>query len=1137
MRALKLALFVGLALFAPAKVGAQTYAWQGPNNGLWSAPGNWTPSGGPPNGAGSIANFGSNTIFNATAIIDGTYTIGAMTYEPMTSFSRILNTSSGGGLILNNGASAGLIAAPQTTNSLVSFTINAPMTIAGNNAVEFSAGLGNGIATLQFNGAIGGAGSLVTVNPIGQGGRVAFSAANTYGGGGSVTAVNGGMFQAVDGVGLPSNSALLLNGGSLEFGGSGQPSPAFTRPLGTGPGQVQLQGAIAGFSNFVNAEPLVVRLNNSTSTVVWGSTHFNPGILRLGAFGSEGGVTFENGVDLNGATRTIQVDTNVRNDYSVSRMTGAISNSSGTAGLTKTGLNGVLELSGTNTYNGQTAVLAGVLRAADGVGLPAASNLRLDGQGVFGSSIVHAVYQPRGSNPLIRSVGTGPGQIQFNGVAGLSAWNQDVAVRLNNSTSPVVWGSAGFTLDTLYFHLGNGVLDMQNGLNLNGATRRIYAGGEITSYRGAAGASDPHARISGVISNGGLILNSAPSFNQPSPKPGVLELTGANTYSGPTTVFITLRADDGIGLPSASNLALTGAAFPFSSGVFESRGPATFTRGLGTGAGQLQINGGGFSASGGTHAIRIGGNASTLTLGTSNFIPIGGSLAFGSNRADALTDFQNGLNLAGGLLTVGSFANPASLSDRARISGSIGNGRLTITSYSDPDTHGSPLLELTGLNTYSGQTILQRAMVLRAADGVGLPSPSNLDIKSGVLEVPGPALFNRMLGAGPGQLQMNFSTNFSYDGSGFSAIGGPLTVRINDSTAALTYFTGVFRPAALRFGSEYADNVVEFQNDLNLNNQTLPIWANASPTYRGPVVRLTGIISNGGISFSGSGNFDTQDGAIELTGANTYAGGTTFTAARVFVNNATGSGLGTGPVSVTAVYDFTGKIRMPGTLGGSGRIALAAGNSVTFANLTRLQPGGGADNSFRIETSGSGQLQIGTNSATEAGAVWAARILSAGPGGVAAGSGGSTIAFPEPSNNTFLDTAGRVSLALNTHYEVDGSGAAFTPGEVYSYIIGRADSAANLNNGVLLNITDPSLFTVIGFEAQNFSLISNGSGQIILSFTAVPEPACLLAVAGGLAAIVLRRRRPSPIAAVLSTPSASISGMSSSIEPLSFRTK
>jgi len=76
-------------------------------------------------------------------------------------------------------------------------------------------------------------------------------------------------------------------------------------------------------------------------------------------------------------------------------------------------------------------------------------------------------------------------------------------------------------------------------------------------------------------------------------------------------------------------------------------------------------------------------------------------------------------------------------------------------------------------------------------------------------------------------------------------------------------------------------------------------------------------LTNGGLTKSGAGT-------LRITGANTYSGGTTVSAGRLLVNNPTGSGTGSGIVTVNA-----------GVLGGTGTIA----GGVTVNSAGTISPG------------------------------------------------------------------------------------------------------------------------------------------------------------------------------------------------------
>jgi hypothetical protein len=485
---------------------AQTF-WTPGGSGNWFNAANWDQ--GIPNSAAAWAEF---TDFKTgsqahTITVDGTPTLGRMTFK----VSQFGYTFTGGEIVLNNGLSAALI----DGSAGVDVNFQSPLTIGGTGALTVTNSATNFVPQGVINlGTLNGSNSVVTIGSASSpfSGVVAIQAGN-YGG---VTNVLSGVLRADEGTGLSSGTSLRLNGGLWELT---QPT-TITRSLGTGAGNIQLLGT-SGFSAYNG--PVTLRLNNG-GQIQWGSANFNPTSLRFGrgatATGAADSYVFENGIDLNGATRTIAIPGQGSVRPSV-QMTGNLVNTSATAGgLTITGgFYGTVELTGTNTYDGATTVThLAVLRANEGAGLSPNSNLILSS----------GVLEGNGTTTFSRSLGTGPGEVQVtSATSGFSAFGGPMTVRLNGGTGTVVWGSANFNpISALQFgsYNANARTDFQNGIDVNGASRFI-------NVQDNPGSTSDVARISGVISDStGSAVPTIFGGN------GVLELTAANTYNGGTYV-------------------------------------------------------------------------------------------------------------------------------------------------------------------------------------------------------------------------------------------------------------------------------------------------------------------------------------------------------------------------------------------------------------------------------------------------------------------------------------------------------------------------------------------------------------------------------------------------------------------------
>jgi len=579
---------------------------------------------------------------------------------------------------------------------------------------------------------------------------------------------------------------------------------------------------------------------------------------------------------------------------------------------------GTLVLAGASTHTGPTILDGGTLEACDGAGLSIGSNLVFDG----------GIFQGHGETTFTRNLGAGPGEVQWSASGGFAARGGKMTVNIGGRTRPqtLVWDSTPCFLPdgrslTLNGTSSDSEVEFVNPINLGGKSRTFAVPDNPDS-------GSDFATVSGILTNGGVETVGD----------GTVVFAVPNAYTGATVLQTgALRATDGVGLPSRSNLVIW-------HGVLEGNGPTTFTRSLGPGSSQVQWDAtygseGGFAAHGGKMTVNLGGQAAKINWGsTPYFVPNKSAhkLGFGSATADAEVEFLNPIKTnANSEFYVRD--NPHAPGDFATLAGVISGGQVT--------KRGDGTLVLSAPNTYTGITQVSHG-ALRAQLGVGLPTDSRLSLLgTGVYESSGTTSFTRNLGNASGEL--------TFYAGGFSAHGGRLTVNIGGRRQTLVWgVTPYFLPddptvyyGILTFGSATADSEVLFENPIDLDGEQREIHVRDNPFADGDFATLARIQGNGQLTKTGAGRLvvsaDTRRDGVTTVAEGTlqYASGATFRGGLHVADGAVFDGAGlrnfrieTGSI-LSGDGDITGSPVVYGTVAPGGSVG-----AMELSGLT-LKPG------------------------------------------------------------------------------------------------------------------------------------------------------------------------------------------------------
>ena len=603
--------------------------------------------------------------------------------------------------------------------------------------------------------------------------------------------------------------------------------------------------------------------------------------------------------------------------------------------------------------------------------------------------------------------------------------------------------------------------------------------------------------MSGATNNGtsnqavGAIYDSSPGTgnltvdNSAASTPGLLTVNGA-TINGISNTIL-------------ANTAVTSAPAPTTLSINNGAGTSSMGLVLGGTTNVIQAatvgkTGGGASSQG--DVIAIGSNISEFNSGSSlTFLAAGTSAVNGG-----VLELNGTNNTFSGGMTIGNAAGTqagtlqVAASDNLPAIGNIliePNSQFLLNAAST-SVFGSmgQTLTLNGVGTIGNSGALRQAsgitVTWQGSTALGSNSVISATGSAGQITLSGPVNDNgfQLQKQGAGNLVLSSISNVM---TGSTQIGnGTLTVNSGSSMG-----TGDLSMAQTSTNNTLLilNNTAQTVGNLNtswtavtgtqsqvisLNGTALTVTPTTNDLYgTGAVSTLTGTISGPGSLTIAAGS----PGTLTLTGANSYGGATNIDGGALYVNGSHGSS----GSQVSADYSVVGSASGPATLGGTGNIFLAAGNSVNAAGIT----------------GDLGVIAPGTASAT------GTLTVDSGNVSFAAGS----------------ELAIRIDAGSHSELVVSGAAATVTLGSGVSALCLSDPTNATLSLGTTLTIVDASLGsgTVSGtfLNEPNGSVVTDGVNNYQIAYypstvtlTVVPEPSTIfLAALALLAAPVLARIR------------------------------
>ena len=1033
-------------------------------------------------GAGTLTLGGANTYTGDTYAFGGTLEVatggsitsttgnllvGAGTFSVSGGAVSVANVTANGG---NVAVSSGTLNASAVL-TLGDDTFGAPntstMTVDGGSVTAGSTVLGSTASSsgtlIVSGGSFTSTGDL-TVGVNGSG-LLQADTAGTIAVGGTLTTAAGSTIDIRSGgtlrIGLGGTSGTLI--GDLTLGGG---TLVFNRSNASTYG-----GTIDGLGAVTKAGAGTLTFTGANT--YGGPTTISTGTLQIGDGSTTGSIS---GDVVNNATLAF-------NRSDAISYGGAIT---GSGSLVQAGTD-TLTLTGASNYSGSTTVAAGTLEVASGGSVDSIGNL------MIGDGTTAALVVSGGSlTSAAATVGNGTlGNASATISAGTWTSTGNLVVGANAATGALAINGTGRVV------VGGALSKGSNG------TITLSSGGTLQIGTGSAGGSlgtdlvNDGALVfarTGSSSYGGVISGAGTLTQQGS---GILSLSGANTYTGGTTIANgTLAVTSGgsidhagadISIASGGTLSVSGGSVSSRIGAVgdQGTGTATVTSGTWTNASELRVGSGdaGHPANG---TLSISGGRVTNTIAY---------LGFGAGSVGQAT------------VSAGTWTS----SDTLRIGFGGANGALTVSGGTVNNTDG-----IIGASAFSSGTAAltsgtwtnSGALTVGANGGTGTLSMSGGALASATGSVgsgaasSGTATISGGTWTNSGDLVIgNEGTGtLSISGSGTVIVGGSLYKGVagaNGSGGTINLSSG----GTLKIGSSGGN----LQTDLT-NNGTLIFENSVDSTYAGS------------IDGSGRVRFAMPSAKVlNLSGSNAWSGGTAIDGGTLLVSNS--SALGTaGTISFgggTLQFSSDNTVDYSSRFGGSGGqtikldtngldVTLASGIAGAGSTLEKLGVGTlilTGNNTFTgLSTVSAGTLQIGNGAGTgsvagniqndatlafdRSGTLTYGGVISGAGSLVNQGSGTVSLTGANTFTGDTLLQAGTLSLGSSAALGTGGA-ISFTGGALQFTLSNTSDLSARFstadNQAYKLDTNGQTVALASNLASSGGSLQKLGTGILTLS--------------------------------------------------------